>query len=126
MGLTVTGVDELTETLRQALPHAVTPDKMQRALVVAAEPMRARMAELAPRGDTPPHLADAMLISVDEQTGAVEVGPAWWAYYSFYIEFGTVYQSARPFARPAFDTGHQRALKTISGEVWTDVKAAIP
>lgn len=106
----------------------------------AGEPMRARMASLAPRSSgeiqrpdrAVGHMADHMVISVvrkiegeplTEQQAGIAIGPAaayWWSRFS---EYGTIHQPARAFARPAFDTTVDQALGIIQDESWALIRS---
>jgi HK97 gp10 family phage protein len=119
--LKLTGMEDLAKRLR-ALPEAVTKQVLREALKKAAEPMRAKMAVLAPVGPEAPHLASSMRISpgkAEETTGvAVLVGPSRDFFYGRFLEYGTKHMSARPFMRPAFDSEAQTALDTLGRELW--------
>lgn len=47
------------------------------------------------------------------------------AYYFWFIEFGTQKMPARPFLRPAFESGKARAVSTFSDEFRKGVEAAV-
>jgi len=135
LGLTVTGGEALAKQLR-ALGAAVRRKALLRVLKTAAEPIRGRAAELAPIDPTSElDLKDWMVISAttqigaavggewqaaaaDEYQAAVAVGPARKVFYGRFVEFGTVKMSAKPFLRPAFDYGSDRALALIREGLW--------
>jgi HK97 gp10 family phage protein len=116
--------------LQQAL--AALPDRVSRritfaALRDAAEIMRQRMADNAP--DTTGggvHLADQILVKAARVPGnipAVAVGPSKGTFYGGFLEFGTVKLSARPFARPAFDTTVDTVINEIGRLLWLELAA---
>jgi len=126
--LRITGASELARRLR-TLADGLTDEAVRKALVTAAEPMRARMAQLAPRGPEAPHLADSMVISrakTDEGDRAVAVGPAKDFFYGSFLEFGTKHMSARAFARPAFDSEAEACLAILARELWAAVSHRSP
>ena len=130
----------------KALPPAVQGQKLLEILLPAAEPMRVRMGELAPRGpdrtrpDQPKgHIADSMTINQTGWTGqtgggrgrralptemVVAVGPEHAHYYGLFWEYGTVKLSAKPFMRPAFDTTAPQSLGIILDGIWAAIAAA--
>lgn len=110
---------------------------LAKMLVEAAEPIRKRMSELAPREPGPPDIADHMVVSPaskiqspetigtrsrNEGEAAIAVGPEKGFAYAIPLEFGHVsgptFVTARPFARPAFDERHLDALKVMQEEIW--------
>jgi HK97 gp10 family phage protein len=133
LGLGVTGGAELAAQLR-TLSAAVRKQALIRVLKVAAVPIQGRAAELAPldpAGNV--HLKEWMQVSVattigtmaggrwdpaDEYQAAVAVGPARKVFYGLYLEYGTVKMGAKPFLRPAFDYGTDRALTLIREGLW--------
>jgi HK97 gp10 family phage protein len=106
--------------------------KPQLAAIVtrAAEPMRSRMGELAPRSNEPKrmgHLADNIVTEIvtDAAEVTVAVGPAWRFWYARYDEFGTVKESAKPFMRPAFDATQDESFALIAANVWPLMVSAV-
>jgi HK97 gp10 family phage protein len=130
LGVRFEGGADLAAVLR-ALPDDVRPDLMLEGLTQAAEPMRQRMGQLAPRGPDAPHLADSMSISrlrefdgvrVAETEVAVAVGPAKEFFYGFFWEFGWIrHPTPHPFMRPAYDEFRDRAFEVIGQEFWNAV-----
>jgi hypothetical protein len=119
------GFKELERALAEELPKATARNAMTRAATEAMEPMRERMAQLAPydpddRDEDGQHLRDTMrtqtakarqarAFGVDRQSGVVVMtGPApvgrraranaGWQ------EYGTVKMGAKSYARVAADT----------------------
>ena len=139
IGFEFSGGEELAAMLR-TLGESVRRRALLRVLRIAAEPMRQRMADLAPRGrasDTgggiDEHLADHIGISVaakvgsvaggqweatDEYQAAVAIGPTRGYFYGRYQEYGTVHHTAQPFGRPAFDGQYETALDRMRAEFW--------
>lgn len=133
-----TGGKELAATLR-ALPDAVERKMILEALEEAAEPMRARAAQLAPRAPGAPDLADNIGISVANRLGdvgggrwqarhdeehAVAVGPTKNFFYGIFQEYGTSRHRAQPFLRPAFDSEAPRALTSFAAALWKAIKGS--
>jgi HK97 gp10 family phage protein len=120
------GGSELAKTLA-TLSQRVSKKIQREALVDAAEPMRARMARLAPFEPGKPDLRDAMVISnargTDVQETAVAVGPSKAGFYGSFLELGTKFLAARPFARPAFDELAPTSLGIIGAAMWTALAA---
>jgi len=124
--VTFTGGVELAATLEK-LPQRVSTRIQREALMDAAEPMRKRMAQLAPFEPGKPDLRDAMTISAargtDVRETAVAVGPSKAGFYGSFLELGTKFLQARPFVRPAFDENVQRSLALIGAAMWTALAA---
>ncbi len=119
------GGQELLARLQQLSP-AVSKKVQREALRAGAESIRSRMEELAkPRGQ---RFDDPIVISnargKDAQEVAIWVGPIKAFFYGF--EFGTKHQPARPFARPAFDTGAAPALGIIKQRLWDALRKRLP
>jgi HK97 gp10 family phage protein len=119
------GGAELAKAFQQ-LTTRVSKSTLRNALEDAAEPMRRRMSEMAPREPGAPDMADNIVISTARtksfegvQSAAVAIGPEKRFFYGFFQEFGTVHHGAQPFVRPAFDGGVTRALSDIARSLWT-------
>jgi HK97 gp10 family phage protein len=122
ISVSLTGLDALMRTLVHDLPEAVQVPVLRRALVAAAEPMRAGMAARAPRGPDAPHIADSIITkplspgeleAVTDDSAGVEIGPTKEFFYGYFWEFGTVKLPARPFMRPAFDAHQGEVLDRV-------------
>ena len=135
----MSGWKELGARLR-ALPEAYTRTVVIDALKEAGEPMRARMAQLAPREPGAPDLADNIAISVANRLGdvgggrwearhdeehAVAVGPTKGFFYGLFQEYGTVHHAAQPFMRPAFDSESSKALTILTQELWKPLREKV-
>lgn len=124
------GGKELAAALA-GLPERVSRKVVTEVLIDVAEPMRRRMAQLAPRGPDAPHLADNMVVTPvkrrrDEfgdldSTVTVAVGPSRGYIHGILQEFGTVRHGAQPFARPAFDSEAEKALAQIGKRLWVEL-----
>ncbi len=133
VGLTLTGDQHLSEALL-ALSDELKPAVLFEALEQAGEPMRARMAQLAPRGDQAPHMADNIGISrlrrvdgvtLHDDEVAVAIGPTKGFFYGYFQERGTIHHAAQPFVRPAFDSERDHALNAIARELWAALQRAL-
>lgn len=129
--VSVSGDKDLMRRLN-ALGERVKKQHLQAALTEAAEPMRARMADLATRGKVAPHIEENIVISnaskvegvrLHEDEAAVAIGPSKDFFYGWFLEFGTVKMAPKPFMRPAFDQEHQGALSRLGGFIWNLLKA---
>lgn len=131
------GGAELAAVLN-ALPPRVAGLMLREALVDGAEPMRARMRQLAPHAPGAPDLRENIGISATRRIGsvaggrwevkldsqqAVAVGPTRDFFWGIYQEFGTVHHGAQPFMRPSFDTEAPGALAIIAQRLWTALAA---
>lgn len=135
------GGEELAERLN-ALPMALSVDIRIKALIQAAEPMRSKAEQLAPRSRlSKPHLGDNIIIQKVTRVGSTEggrwaqtegdeawvaVGPSKAFFYGIFQEYGTVHHGAQPFMRPAFDTGSELAVQILAGELWAAIRNALP
>lgn len=135
LGLSIKGAEQLAANLN-ALGAAVRKRALVKVLRAAAEPIQSRAIELAPIAPRMPfHLKDAIVIYTvpstemfwkwewtltgsDEYQAAVAIGPSRDAFWGVFLEFGTVKMAAKPFMRPAFDYGADRALTLIRAGLW--------
>ncbi len=128
------GTEELANAFKR-LAQPTRKEAMVRVLREAAEPMRQRMASLAPRGDEAPHIADNIVISgarkldglgLSESEAAVAIGPAKDFFYGLFWEFGWKFHPApHAFVRPAYDEGRAAALKAIGVGLWAEIRRAV-
>jgi len=142
VSVTFTGWAELTKAFK-ALDNELRPVMLTKALVVAAEPLRARMASLAVRGTEAPHIADHVVISPSRSLGfqsvgreggattdeeaTVAVGPAKNVFYARWVEYGHHNgQGQRPFMRPAFDETSSVVIERIAAELWKLIEKNAP
>lgn len=114
---------DLAEALSK-IPLRVSKRMLREALAEAiGEPMRKRMAQLAPHEPGPPDIRDAIVISnarLRDEAG-VYVGPARGFFYGYFQEFGTANHSAQPFVRPAFDSEGPRGLGPMGAAIWREL-----
>jgi len=134
LGLELQGAEELRAALL-TLSKAVRRRALYDVLRPAADPIKWRMAELAPRqaGIGGGGLADNIDVSpatrigsvaggkwaaADEFQAAVAIGPTKDFYYAIFQEYGTVHHGAHPFGRPSFDTEKDESLEIIGKGLW--------
>lgn len=130
----VTGSDELVRKL-SALSVELRREAVLDAVKAGAEPMRARMAELAPRGPDAPHIADHIVVKtlsqidgvrLSEGAAAVAIGPSKSFFYGWFHEFGWKFRpSPRPFVRTAFEELKHTAEQIIGRKLWAAVTASV-
>lgn len=133
VGVRVTGSEDLVRQM-SALSVELRRSAVLGAVKAAAEPIRERMAQLAPRGPDAPHIADNISVSVvsriegvavHEGSAAVAIGPAKKFFYGWFWEFGWKFHGARPFVRPAFEELKATAEAIIGRKLWDAVRAGI-
>jgi len=116
------GGQELLKAL-DTLSARVSRTVQREALKAAAEPMRKRMATLAPYEPGKPDLRDTLAISNaradDDKIVSIKVGPTRHGFYGSFLEFGTAEIAPRPWMRPAFDETVKQALAVLRAELWT-------
>ena len=111
------GLQELLKSMDE-LPLSLQKTLIVRALRKGAEPIRARAEELAPI-DTG-KLKELMMITIADQSASsatAKIGPARKTFYGGFQEFGTIYDKAQPFLRPAFDEQQEEALRLIGEDL---------
>lgn len=62
---------------------------------------------------------------VDITSGLLEIGPTIRAWYAHFVEFGTVHSAAKPFMRPAWESGKTRAAESIKGLLVEEINLAV-
>lgn len=126
-GVTVTGFAELERALKQ-LPRAVELRTARAALRDVAEPLRAAMAQKAPRSKFSKwHLADGIVskpVKEENTTVSIAVGPERFFFYGRFVEWGTSRVPARPFMRPAWEEFKPWALEALGAALWARISAA--
>lgn len=123
---TVQGLSDLARNL-ESLPARVSTSVQLSALRTGAEPIRKAMEDKAPQRPPKPDLKDEIVVSQargqDAQEKAVSIGPSKARFYGSFLEYGTAYMAAQPFARPAFDENWRQALDLIRVQLWAALAA---
>lgn len=134
----VDGLDGILEALEEIPKIATEKNVVRRALVEAAEPIRATWAELAPYDATDQglHLRDSIIVS--EKTSSkqgdasappggvtVFVGPSAKLprHHGIFMEFGTFKDAPQPSGRPAFDAKKYETINLIGFFMWVQIDA---
>jgi len=126
MAIHIEGDREMAANLA-GMTRALSKAAVIRELTAAAEPIRAKAASSAPRGQFPPHLADHIVIAAVEDEGgapAVAIGPTPHFAYGRFQEWGTIHHPAQPFMRPGFDAGTAAAITRVGKGLYTTVTDA--
>jgi HK97 gp10 family phage protein len=134
------GMDQLKAALAR-IPKKLARQKLEEALLEAAEPIRAAAAAKAPRsagrghGAGGRHLADSIVVAPvrvreagDSPTAVkVAIGPAESGehFYAAMVEFGASDRPGQPFLRPALDEGQAEAFAAIGRVFAAAVKDAV-
>jgi len=130
--MTIEGLSELKDALENEMTKATARNVQKRALVEAAEPMRADAERLAPVKtgmlqrsiDVSPKLSGRQRLlhkptaKVEEFVGAGALVQA------ITSEFGTPTQSPRPFMRPAWDANKKGTLLSIKQTLTEEIEKA--
>lgn len=134
VGATFTGQEDLIARFG-ALSVELRRSSLVEAVKAGAEPIRARVQELAPAGADAPHIKDNIGVSlvntvegvrVSEGAAAVAIGPTKGYFYGIFHEFGwTFHPSARPFVRSGFEQGKEQALAIVGRELWAAVSSGL-
>ena len=125
----VNGLDELLAKLGEMESLVTQKRIVARAVRAGAEPIRARAEELAPDDPTTPgsRIKEGMMITVTEQTATEaigKIGPARFAFFGTFQEFGTAHLAAQPFLQPAFDEKQDEALKIMGEMLAEEIESA--
>jgi len=118
----ITGLEQLSQKM-QEFPDKLVKKGVVAALRAAGEVFRKEISLRAPRsldvthGHEPGFLADHIATKVSTSTkqdrGSVKVGPVAKAFWGMFAEFGTRFQRALPFVRPAFESVGTQALEAF-------------
>lgn len=121
IGFQSLGGKELTQAM-SGLSARVSRGILRDALLDASEILRVEMGVRAPRRPPHPDMADNMVAVVqrgeDSQQVVVAVGPAKRFFYASFVELGTAFMAAQPFARPAFDSTVSKVIWQLGQNVW--------
>ncbi len=134
VGITTYGATAMADAFKALGESVSRREVLVDGLTEAAEPMRARMAELAPRSPDAPHIAESIAVSevrslegvrLAETEAAVAIGPEKGFFYGWFIEFGWVHHpQARPFVRTAYEALKGSALEAIGRSLWRAIARA--
>jgi HK97 gp10 family phage protein len=115
----ITGLEQLSQRM-QEFPDQLVRKGVRVALLAGGEVLRQEISDRAPRsldethghepGFLADHIAAKLSTSPKQDKGSVKVGPVAKAFWGMFAEFGTRFQPALPFVRPAFESAGQRAL----------------
>lgn len=120
------GGDQLAANLAK-LSTRLSKAILREALTDGGEPIRGRIAQLAPRAPGEPDLADHIVIAAvrdQENQASVGIGPDSKAFfYDRFQELGTARHGAQPFYRPGLDEKAPEAIDIIGQELWRQLTA---
>jgi HK97 gp10 family phage protein len=134
----VDGLDGILDALEEIPKIATEKNVVRRALVDAAEPIRAAWSELAPYDATDQglHLRDSVVVSTKTASkqgdssappGGVTVfiGPRADPprHHGIFMEFGTFKDIAQPSGRPAYDSKKYETINLIGFFMWVQIDA---
>lgn len=127
----IEGVSELAEAFRDELPKATATNVQKRALKEAADPIESDARQNAPLRtgflrehiDVGARLSPRQRATPKESKVEVYVGPPSMP-RAIVAEFGSVYQSPRPFMRPAWDANKRGAFKGIKELLEDEIEKA--
>lgn len=123
--VTITGLKALEQKLRDE-PKNVAKRTLRRAAKDASEIWENAISERAPAMTG--FLRSQITMSSkakggDEGSLQVIVGPSKKAYYGIFQEFGTRFQKANPFMRPAFESTKDEVLNTFVEDLKHELNA---
>lgn len=134
----VDGLDGILEALEEIPKIATEKNVVRRALIDAAEPLRAEWAALAPYDATDQglHLRDSVVVSektVSKQHDpsappggvTVYIGPSanLPRHHGIFMEFGTFKDVAQPSGRPAYDSKKYETINLLGFFMWVQIDA---
>ena len=115
--VTVSGLDGFEQRLRDE-PKKLALRVLRRAGRDAAKVWQDAIEQLAPAltGFLKTHI-DVASTTKGDASLTVMVGPDKKAFYGMMQEFGTRYQRAKPFMRPAYENSKQQVLDVFTSDV---------
>lgn len=97
----------------KALPAKIARKILRRALREAGKTLQDEVIRRAPVGLTG-NLADSIKVKdLRTEKGQVGAKVGVGAYYARFVEDGTIKMSAKPFARPAFDSTREKLVEEV-------------
>lgn len=127
----VEGLRELERALAQ-LPKATGKNVLKRTLMKAGQPIEVAAEAQAPelRGHLKRSISTSTKLTKRQKSqhrkqSTVEVFVGAGGLPQAHLqEFGTVDHPPQPFLRPAWDANKMRALESIKGDLWAEIKKA--
>jgi HK97 gp10 family phage protein len=133
----VDGLDGILDALEELPKIATEKNVVRRALIDAAEPIRATWSELAPYDATDQglHLRDSVIVSEKTVSKDKDIGPPGGVtvyvgpsaslprHHGIFMEFGTFKDVAQPSGRPAYDSKKYESLKLLGYFMWVQIDA---
>jgi HK97 gp10 family phage protein len=119
----IEGLDELKVTLDKAAKQAVK-NYIRRAAKAAADIWVKAIVEKAPRdtGFLAEHIVVMTKYLEADTKLELHVGPEKAAFYALFLEFGTEFQAAQPFMRPAFEEHKDEVLAAFAEAMNVELK----
>lgn len=120
----INGLQELEKKL-VGLGPAVAGKIGQNALTAGAKPIAQRMRALVPvrTGDLKKSITTRAVRAGGSILARVIGFKAPGRFYSHLVEFGTKHSAAKPFIRPAMDSGKSSSLLEIGRMLWRGIEA---
>ena len=111
----IEGMEELQETLDKAAKQAVK-NYIRRAAKAAGDIWIKAIIEKAPKdtGFLAEHIAVVTRYLEADTKLEMEIGPVKQAFYALFQEFGTHFQAAQPFMRPAFEEHKEEVMEAFA------------
>ena len=117
MPIDFSGDADFIKTMQKKAQKLESKAEKTRILKAGAEPIRKSMEQKAPRSEIGgDHMQDNIIISDIKEGDFVEIGPEKKFFYAPFQEFGTVNQSAKPFAEPAYLESRKESLQAMAEE----------
>lgn len=127
------GFAELAKQLDR-LEGATAGRILEKAVLDAVEPIRRDMGRRAPRSAGPggtrgvghgaDHIAKTVAGGSKPRIAEIHVGPEREYWHLVFAEFGTRYQPARPWGRPAVEAGRMRYIRDLRANVRAALRKA--
>ena len=120
----VTGLEELKANLDRAAKQAVK-NYIRRAAKDAAEIWVKAIEENAPHntGFLAEHIVVVSRYRDADTRLEMQIGPVKEAFYALFAEFGTKFQTAQPFLRPAFEEHKEEVMQAFAEAMKVELQA---